>query len=157
MNPKVTKEIQDDKLTVTAAHLGAQIATLKRLQMNQPEYPKELFPLLQSVDFDRSRLVMVDDDLDDYFCQICVEDREAPEGQVVSHVWIEIPSDWVADETERYMKDVRVWDEYNPEEEYLIADWLNCNLMKYDRDAIVNTVFNRVVEHMFENIIHLPV
>lgn len=151
---KITEE---NKLMGTAAHLGGLINKMKRLKENRPTYPTELLPILVKADFDRERIVMTDQDLGDSYCRLCVEDREHDWETNDDHAWIDVPVLWFEEATADYMKEVGIWDEYRPEDEYLISDWLQCNLHDWDLQVIVDTVFQRVLDDIFKNIETLPV
>lgn len=136
------------------------IDRLNRLKYRptRPNYPKELSGILVKADFDRNRIVLADEDLGDSYCRICVEDKENPyehedDGR---YAWVDVPVEWFEDATADYMKEVGIWGEFNPEEQYIISDWLQSYLHEWERKDIVSGVFSRVLDDIFRNIETLP-
>lgn len=125
-------------------------------QTNRPAYPEELTSFLVGIDFDRTRIRMVDEDLCSSYARFAIEDKQNPSTTEGGYIWIEVPVQWMETEVEQHLKENELWLQFIESEEELIGDWLGWHLYEYERKAIVDKVFNRLLTDIFQSIEVLP-
>lgn len=146
-----------DPIAKTMGKAIKRLNTLKNPeQTNRPDYPEELTSFLVGINFDRSRIQKVDEDIYSSSCSFAIEDKLNPSTTEGGYIWIEVPIQWLEEETERQLKEGGQWLDYAESGEHLISDWLQCYLYEYERKAIIDKVFNRLLTDIFQSIEVLP-
>lgn len=125
-------------------------------QSNRPNYPEELSSFLVGIDFDRSRIRKADEDLCSSYARFAIEDKLNPSTTEGGYIWIDIPVEWLETEVESFLKENEMWLQYIESEEELIGDWLGWHLYEYERKAIIDKVFDRLLTDIFQSIEVLP-